>query len=50
MTNKQTARAGSTPGPWRWMSSSALVGDHGRRPVVITASRDRGIGAPKASA
>lgn len=24
-----------TPGPWRWISSDTLVGDHGRRPVVL---------------
>lgn len=25
-----------TPGPWRWMNSNSLVGDHGRRPAVLT--------------
>lgn len=25
-----------TPGPWRWMTAETLVGDHGRRPVVLT--------------
>jgi len=27
-----------TPGPWRWMNAETLVGDHGRRPVVLTIS------------
>lgn len=25
-----------TPGPWRWMNTTSLVGDHGRRPAVLT--------------
>jgi hypothetical protein len=29
-----------TKGPWRWMSDQALVGDHGRRPVVLTGGAD----------
>ena len=32
---KQLAEA-ATPGPWRWMSRNALVGNHGNRPVVLT--------------
>jgi hypothetical protein len=24
-----------TPGPWRWYTSDTLIGDHGRRPVVL---------------
>lgn len=29
-----------TKGPWRWLGRDNLVGDHGRRPAVIGASRD----------
>lgn len=32
-----------TPGPWRWLpNASALVGDHGIRPVVLMAGRGCG--------
>lgn len=27
-----------TKGPWRWLSKETLVGDHGRRPVVLSAN------------
>lgn len=26
-----------TSGPWRWLGNHSLVGDHGRRPAVLTA-------------
>jgi len=25
----------ATPAPWRWMNRRCIVGDHGRRPVVL---------------
>lgn len=28
-----------TKGPWRWLSKETLVGDHGYRPVIISANR-----------
>ncbi len=33
--------SGRTPGPWRWLDSRSLVGDHGRRPAVLTARENR---------
>lgn len=26
----------ATPGPWRWIDTDSLVGDHGKRPVVLS--------------
>lgn len=26
----------NTPAPWRWLSNDTLMGDHGRRPIVLT--------------
>jgi hypothetical protein len=26
-----------TPGPWSWLSPETLVGNHGHRPVILTA-------------
>lgn len=28
-----------TKGPWRWLSKETLVGDHGHRPVIISANQ-----------
>lgn len=35
---ERMAREG-TARPWRWLSSDALVGDHGHRPGVLTTGR-----------
>lgn len=36
MSESATKTAAHTPGPWRWFGNGgALVGDHGRRPVVL---------------
>jgi hypothetical protein len=37
MTNEAKRETKHTPGPWRWLGNHSLVGNHGRRPAVLTA-------------
>lgn len=27
-----------TPGPWRWLNGNTLMGDHGNRPIILSAA------------